>query len=292
MPTAVNVDGRLYGEHDAVISVFDHGLLFGEGVYEVMRTYGGEPFLYRPHMARLRASAERIALPVPFTDGELLERIRTTVKAADLPGEAYVRILLTRGVGEIVYDPAACPSPTVIIIAKPHVEPSSSIYEQGVTIALVPVVRNHPESVNPRIKSNNLLNNALAMQQAYKRQGFEALMRNHRGELCECAQSNFFLVHNGVLRTPPVEAGLLAGITRAFVLELAASVGIPTREETLYEEDLASADEAFLTSSTKEIVPIVAVDSLPIGDGVPGPLTKRLLAAFRSRAGRPELVAR
>jgi branched-chain amino acid aminotransferase len=291
MSTAVNVDGRLYGEHDAVISVFDHGLLFGEGVYEVLRTYAKEPFLYRPHMARLRASAERIALAVPFTDGELLERIRATIAAADLPGEAYVRILLTRGVGEIVYDPAACPSPSVIIIARPLVESPAAIYEDGVTIALVPIVRNHPDSVSPRIKSNNLLNNALAMQQAYKRGAFEALMRNHRGELCECAQSNFFLVSNGVLRTPPVEAGLLAGITRAFVLELAASLGIHTREETLYEEDVASADEAFLTSSTKEIVPVVAVDSLTIGEGVPGPLTKLLLEAFRARTGRPELVA-
>jgi branched-chain amino acid aminotransferase len=154
----------------------------------------------------------------------------------------------------------------------------------------VPVVRNHPESVNPRIKSNNLLNNALAMQQAYKRQAFEALMRNHRGELCECAQSNFFLVTNGVLRTPPVEAGLLAGITRAFVLELAATLGVHTREETLYEEDLASADEAFLTSSTREIVPVVAVDSLGIGEGVPGKLTQRLMEAFRARTGRPAVV--
>jgi branched-chain amino acid aminotransferase len=291
MPIAVNVDGRLSGEHDAVISVFDHGLLFGEGVYEVMRTYAKEPFLYRPHMTRLRASAERIALAVPFSDEELLDRLRATVTAADLPGDAYVRILLTRGVGEIVYDPAACPSPTTIIIVKPHVEPPESIYEQGVMISLVPVVRNHPDSVNPRIKSNNLLNNALAMQQAYKRQAFEALMRNHRGELCECAQSNLFIVSNGVLRTPPVEAGLLAGITRAFVLELAASLGVHTREETLYEEDLASADEAFLTSSTREIVPVVAVDSLEIGDGVPGKLTQKLMEAFRARTGRPDLVA-
>jgi branched-chain amino acid aminotransferase len=292
MPTVVNVDGRLSGERDAVVSVFDHGLLFGEGVYEVLRTYEKEPFLYQPHMARLRASADRVAIPVPFSDDELLERIRTTVTAADLPGEAYVRILLTRGVGEIVYDPAACPSPTTIIIVRPHVDSPAAIYEQGVTIALVPVVRNHPESVSPRIKSNNLLNNALAMQQAYKRQAFEALMRNHRGELCECAQSNFFIVSNGVLRTPPVEAGLLAGITRAFVLELAASLGLHAREETIYEEELAGADEAFLTSSTKEIVPVVGVDSLTIGDGVPGKVTQRLMEAFRARTGRPDLVAR
>jgi branched-chain amino acid aminotransferase len=290
MPIAVNVDGRLMGERDAVISVFDHGFLFGEGVYEVLRTYAKEPFLFQPHMARLRASADRIALPLPFSDDELLDRTRATIAAADLAGDAYVRILVTRGPGEIVYDPGACPAPTTVVIVKPHVEPASSVYERGVTISLVPTVRNHPESVSPRIKSNNLLNNALAMQQAYKRHGFEALMRNHRGELCECAQSNFFLVTNGVLRTPPLEAGLLAGITRAFVLELAASLGTHAREETLYEEDLASADEAFLTSTTREIVPVVAVDSLSIGDGLPGRLTRRLMHAFKIRTGA-EVVA-
>jgi branched-chain amino acid aminotransferase len=283
MPIAVNVDGRVTGEQEAVVSVFDHGFLFGEGVYEVLRTYGKEPFLFGPHLARLRASAARIALPVPFSDEALLERVRTTIAAADLPGEAYVRILLTRGVGEIVYDPAACPTPTTVVIVKPHVEPPSNVYDRGVTISLVSIVRNHPETVNPRIKSNNLLNNALAMQQAYTRHGYEALMRNHRGELCECAQSNFFIVNNGVLRTPPVDAGLLAGITRAFVLELAATHGIHSREETLHEEDLASADEAFLTSTTREIVPVVAVDDLVIGDGAPGAVTGRLMRAFRAR---------
>jgi branched-chain amino acid aminotransferase len=285
MPIAVNVDGRLTGERDAMVSVFDHGFLFGEGVYEVLRTYGKEPFLFGQHITRLRASADRIALPVPFSDEELLDRTRATIAAADLDGDAYVRILLTRGPGEIVYDPAACPAPTTVIIVKPHVEPPAEVYERGVTISLVRTVRNHPETVNPRIKSNNLLNNALAMQQAYRRNGYEALMRNHRGELCECAQSNFFLVTNGVLRTPPVEAGLLAGITRAFVLELAGALGIHSREETLYEEDLASADESFLTSTTREIVPVVAVDSLIIGDGTPGPVTRRLMKAFNVRTG-------
>jgi branched-chain amino acid aminotransferase len=283
MSIAVNVDGRITGEREATISVFDHGFLFGEGVYEVLRTYDGTPFLFAEHMARLRASAERIALPLPFDDDEFLARIRATMAAADLAGDAYIRVLVTRGAGDIVYDPSACPRPTTVVIVKPHAEPPASFYEHGVTISLVPVVRNHPDSVNPRIKSNNLLNNALAMQQAYRRQSQEALMRNHRGELCECAQSNFFLVTNGVLRTPPLEAGLLAGITRAFVLGLASSIGVLARQETLFEEDLASADEAFFTSSTKEIVPVVAVDALTIGDGRPGRVTKRLLAAFRER---------
>ena len=195
-----------------------------------------------------------------------------------------LRLLLTRGVGDLLYDPAACPTPTTVIIVKPLAEPPASVYEQGVMVSLVPVMRNHPQSVNPAIKSNNLLNNALAVQHAIAHGGFEALMRNHRGDLCECAQSNFFVVTNDVLRTPPLEAGLLAGITRAFVLELAAALGYTAREETIAESDLATADEMFLTSSTKEIVPVVKVDARVIGPGHPGPITQALIAEFRRRA--------
>ncbi len=284
MTATVNVDGQISGEREARISVFDHGFLYGEGVYEVLRTYHKQPFLFEPHMARLRLSAERIALQVPWTDAEMLARIRATIDAARLPDEAYVRLLLTRGVGDLLYDPAACPSPTTVIIVKPHVDSPAVVYEKGVKVALVPVVRNHPQSVSPLIKSNNLLNNALAMQEAIQRQAFEALMRNHRQELCECAQSNFFLVSEGVLRTPPLTAGLLAGITRAFVMELADDLGYEWKEDTLFEGDLAEADEMFLTSSTKEIVPVVRVDDLKIGDGHPGPVTRALLQEFRRRA--------
>jgi branched-chain amino acid aminotransferase len=283
MAATVNIDGRVVSEQQASISVFDHGFLYGEGVYEVLRTYRKEPFLFEPHMTRLRQSAEQIALSVPWSDAEMHARIAATIAASDIPDDAYVRILLTRGVGELVYDPAACPNPTTVIIVKPHVDPPKAVYEDGVTIALVPIVRNHPASLNPRIKSNNLLNNALAMQQAYKRQAFEALMRNHRGELCECAQSNFFVVSSGVVRTAPLDAGLLAGVTRAFVLELARALGYRTREEALFEEDLASADEAFLTSTTREIVPVVRVDAQTIGAGVPGPITRALMAEFHKR---------
>jgi branched-chain amino acid aminotransferase len=280
MPTLVNIDGRIAAERDAVVSVFDHGFLFGEGVYEVLRTYRQRPFLFEPHMRRLRASAERIALPVPTTDAEIRERIAATLAAAQLPAEAYIRILVTRGVGEIGYDPATCPSPTIVIIVKPHTELPAAAYREGVTIALVSVVRNHPESVNPLIKSNNLLNNALAMQEAQRRGAAEALMKNHRGELAECAMSNIFMVEGGAVRTPPTTAGLLAGVTRAFVLELAAKTGIRASEETLLEDDIASADEMFFTSTTREIVPVVRVDDRVIGNGRPGPVTQRLRAAF------------
>jgi branched-chain amino acid aminotransferase len=283
MPVTVNIDGRIVSEQQATVSVFDHGFLYGEGVYEVLRTYRKEPFLYEPHMTRLRQSAEQIALTVPWTDAEMHARIAATIAASEIPGEAYIRILLTRGVGELVYDPAACPNPTTVMIVKPHVDSPATAYEDGVTISLVPVVRNHPASLNPRIKSNNLLNNALAMQQAVKRQAFEALMRNHRGELCECAQSNFFVVTGGVVRTAPLDAGLLAGVTRAFVLDLARALGYRTREEALFEEDLASADEAFLTSTTREIVPVVRVDAQTIGAGAPGPITRALMTEFHKR---------
>ncbi len=292
MSATVNVDGRISGERDARISVFDHGFLFGEGVYEVLRTYRQMPFLFEPHLTRLRLSAERIALPVPWTNAEILSRIRATIDAAQVPGEAYIRLLLTRGVGELLYDPGACPTPTSVIIVKPLVETPAHVYEAGVKIALVPVVRNHPQSVDPAIKSNNLLNNALAAQQAIARGGFEALMRNHRGELSECAQSNVFLVSRGVVRTPPLEAGLLAGITRAFVLELAASLGYPTREETLVDTDLASAGEMFLTCTTKEIVPVARVDDLTICCGRPGPVTRALLTELRHRAHASPTPAR
>ncbi|MPY88139.1 MAG: branched-chain amino acid aminotransferase [Luteitalea sp.] len=283
MIATVNVDGRICSEREATVSVFDHGLLFGEGVYETLRTYDRTPFRFAQHLARLRASAERIALVVPFADEELLERVSATMAAAPLPGEAYVRILLTRGVGDIVYDPHACPSPTLIIIVKPFVPPSEDTYQNGVKISLVSVVRNHPEAVNPRIKSNNLLNNALAMQEAYKRGAFEALMRNYRGEISECAQSNFFLVRDGKVLTPPLEAGILPGITRGFVFELGRQLRLPVHETTLHYADLPLADEAFLTSTTREIVPIVMIDDLTIGTSRPGPITQRLLWTFREQ---------
>lgn len=285
MAATVNVNGRISGERDAAISVFDHGFLYGEGVYETLRTYHGLPFLYDRHMRRLRRSAQMIVLDVPFSDDELASRIRETTAAADLGGaEAYIRVLLTRGIGDLTYDPKATPLPSVVIIVKPHADPPADTFEKGVTVCLSPILRNHPGSVNPLIKSNNLLNNALAMQEALRRGGTEAIMRNYRGELTECTQSNLFIVKNGAAVTPPVDAGLLPGITREFVFEIGKDTGIPVRDEVLHDEDLFAADECFLTSTTKEIVPIVQVDDRRIGPGVPGPVTKRLLEGFRRRA--------
>ena len=296
MSAFVNVNGRITDAAAAVIPVYDHGFLYGEGVYEVFRTYNGRPFLFGAHMTRLRASADRIHLPVPFSDQDILERSVNTMAAAGLGesrGEAYVRLMLTRGVGEITYDPAACPVPSLVIIAKPLPDTPASTYEKGTRVVMVEqIVRNHPESVSPLIKSNNLINNALGMQQAIRANAAEAVFRNYRGELAECAQSNLFIVKDGVVKTPPLGAGLLAGITRAFVLELGRALDVPTEEATLFDRDLFEADEAFFTSTTKEIVPIVAVGigvgaeqrDHVVGSGVPGPTTTKLLVEFRRRA--------
>jgi branched-chain amino acid aminotransferase len=288
MAAIVNVNGRVSGQKDAVVSVFDHGFLYGEGVYETLRTYNGQPFLFERHMQRLRTSAGMLALAVPLTDGEIDRRFRETVRAAglgDAPSrEAYIRILVTRGVGELSYDPSGCPDPTVVVIVKPQIDPPPDVFASGVRVALVPVVRNHPGSVSPLIKSNNLLNNALAMQEAFRRGGYEGIMRNYKGELAECTQSNLFIVKDGAALTPPIDAGLLAGITRAFLFEVGAEIGVPVHEAVLRDADLFGADECFLTSTTRELVPIVKVDERVIGSGAPGPITRALLDGYRRKA--------
>ena len=285
MSATVSVNGRISSAREAVISVFDHGFLYGEGIYETMRTYNGRPFLYDLHLRRLRNSARMIVLELPFTDEALAGQIRDTMAAADLHGgEAYIRVLVTRGVGELTYDPAATPRPSVIIIVKPQVDPPAEAFDNGVGVVIVDVVRNHPDTVNPMIKSNNLLNSALAAQEAIRRGGFEGIMRNYRGELSECTTSNLFIVKGGAALTPPLTAGLLPGITREFLFEIGRDVGIQVREEVLRDSDLFGADEAFLTSTTREALPIVTVDGRTIGNGRPGPVTKKLLEGFRKRA--------
>jgi branched-chain amino acid aminotransferase len=195
--------------------------------------------------------------------------------------------MVTRGVGEMTYDPSACPIPSIVIITKAHDEVPQSVYASGVRVSLVGVIRNHPGSVNPIIKSNNLLNNALGNQEALRRGSFEGLMRNYRGEIAECTQSNFFIVKNGVVITPPLEAGLLAGITRELLFEIARERGLSMREQVLNDPDLFAADEAFLTSTTREVVPVVRIDDRVIGTGRPGEITLKLLEWFRALARRP-----
>jgi branched-chain amino acid aminotransferase len=284
MSATVNVNGRITPECEAVISVFDHGFLYGEGIYETMRTYHGRPFLFDRHMRRLRRSASLIDLALPFSDEQLERQIQTTQEAARLDGEAYIRVLVTRGIGELTYDLKATPNPSIVIIAKPQIDPAAEVYENGVRVVIVDIVRNHPSTVNPMIKSNNLMNSALAMQQALRSHAFEGVMRNYKGELTECTTANLFIVTNGIALTPPLEAGLLPGITREFLFDIGKDVGVEVAERPLHDEDLFGADEAFLTSTTRELVPIVTVNDRMIGNGRPGPVTWKLLNAFRRAA--------
>ena len=284
MKGAVYVNGTIAPADQAVVPVYDHGFVYGEGVYETLRTYNRVPFLYEQHCRRLRASARYLSLDVPFEDDDLRRWIEDTMAAAGDLREAYIRVLLTRGVGDLSYDLKSTPTPSLVIIVKPFDEPPARVFEEGITISLVSILRNHPGSVNPIIKSNNLLNNALAMQEAHRRGGEEALMCNYRGELSECAQSNFFMVRDGVALTPTSEAGLLEGITREFIFEVGDDAGVKVEKATLFPRDLDTADEAFITGSTRELSPVVRIDDRQIGNGQPGPLTKRLLDAFRRRA--------
>jgi branched-chain amino acid aminotransferase len=284
MRGAVYVNGKISPADQAVVPVYDHGFVYGEGVYETLRTYNRLPFLYYSHMRRLRQSAERLMLDVPFDDVTMLGWINHTVRAAGELNEAYIRILLTRGVGELNYDLKTTPKPTTVIIVKPFEAPADRVFTDGIRIALVDMLRNHPRSVNPIIKSNNLLNNALAMQAAYRTGAEEALMCNYRGELTECSQANFFMVRGGVALTPKSEAGLLEGVTRAFIFEIGQELGIEVREETLFPKDLETADEMFITSTTRELSPVVNVDGRVVGAGKPGPVTTRLLERYQARA--------
>ena len=281
---AVYVNGNITRAEDASIPVYDHGFLYGEGVYETLRTYNRVPFLYDRHMRRLRASAGYLQLDVPFSDDALSGWIADTVAAAGTMREAYIRVLLTRGVGELTYDLGSTPVPSLVIIVKPLDEPPSRVFSDGIRIALVPILRNHLGSVNPIIKSNNLLNNALAMQEANRRGAEEGLMCNYRGELSECSQANFFIVRNGVALTPRTDAGLLEGLTRSFLFEVGQDVGIDVRNEILFPTDLESADEAFITSTTRELSPVTQIDDRIIGNGKPGPVTLALLQGYRQRA--------
>jgi len=238
----------------------------------------------------LRRSAGLMALEVPFDDSQMTAWVAETMTAHErlvgtLP-EAYIRILFTRGVGALTYNPAACPAPTVVIIVKAFPAPPESTFTDGIAVALVDVRRNHPDALNPAIKSNNLLNNALAMQEALRSGAEEALMRNQDGHVVECSQSNFFVVRRGRLATAPLRDGLLPGITRQFVIDMARELGLETDETSLPVDDVFGADEAFITGTTREVTPVVAISGRPIGSGAPGVITRTLLAAFRQRVAR------
>ena len=278
----VYIDGEFLDEANAKISVFDHGLLYGDGVFEGIRMYHNRIFKLREHIERLYWSAKAILLDIPMTQEEMMRACIETCRANGLR-EGYIRLIVTRGRGTLGLDPRRCPKASVIVIASTIQLYPEKYYQEGLTIITVPTTRNLVNSVNPAIKSLNYLNNILARVDAKNAGVEEAIMLNSEGFVAECTGDNIFIVQKGRLYTPPLSAGALYGITRNTVLECAGGLGITTGEPNLTRYDIYNAAEMFLTGTAAEIVPVVRVDGRIIGDGKPGPVTAALTAAFRER---------
>lgn len=279
MSLQVYISGSLYPKPEAKISVYDHGLLYGDGVFEGMRSYGGKVFRLSEHLDRLWQSAQAILLEIPMSTEEMEAAVYQTLRANDIQ-DGYIRLMVTRGAGALGLDPYKTSDPQVIIIADSITLYPSEYYENGLEIVTASTIRNHPAALSPRIKSLNYLNNILAKIEGLQAGCVEALMLNTKGEVAECTGDNIFLVREETLLTPPVDAGILEGITRAAVIELADDQGIPVRETTLTRHDVYIADECFLTGSAAEVIPVVKIDNRVIGSGSPGPITRRLLEKF------------
>ncbi len=276
----VYLNGHFVAKEQAQISVFDHGFLYGDGIYETMRAYEGKIFLLNKHLARLKHSAEAISLKLPLSAGKIGDALNESLRVNNLR-EAYVRLHISRGPGEIGLDPALCAAPTMVIITKPFHDYPAAYYERGVSVAIVKTRRNHPLALPPSIKGTNFLNNILAKIEAIKAHAYEGIMLNWEGYVAEGTISNIFLVKRGVLSTPRLDTGILKGVTRDLVLGLARRNKIPVTEAMLRPKDLVSADECFITNTTMEIMPVTTIDKKPIGKGIPGPVTAALHQTYQ-----------
>lgn len=283
----IYVNGRLVPEAEATVSVFDHGLLYGDGVFEGIRSYNGRVFLLRDHVARLFRSAQAICLNMPMSQEEMCRAVISTCQANDCRN-GYIRLVVTRGAGNLGLNPYSCPQPGIIIIAATIQLYPPELYETGLRIITVGTVRNHPEALNPNIKSLNYLNNILAKIEAINSGVQEAVMLNHLGYVCEATGDNIFIVNGSTLTTPPSWCGCLVGITRNTVMQLAAANGLQVRESAMTRYDLYNADEVFLTGTAAELIPVVEIDKRMIGGGTPGPNTRKLTKLFREFAALPE----
>ena len=279
MSLKIYIDGKLYDKENAKISVYDHGLLYGDGVFEGIRSYSGKVFRMADHLERLWNSAKVIRLTIPISQAEMARAIEDTLAVNGIK-DGYIRVVVTRGAGTLGLDPNRCERPQVIIITDLISLYPEELYQKGLEIVTVSTMRNHPAALSPRVKSLNYLNNILAKIEGQQAGCIEALMLNHKGEVSECTGDNIFLVRKGRLLTPPNDACILEGVTRQSVLELAAGAGIPTQEVALSKHDVYIADECFLTGTAAEVVPVVKVDSRIIGDGTPGPITRDLIQRF------------
>jgi len=266
---------------DAKISVFDRGFLYGDSVYETMRTAGGWPLEFERHLRRLRRSGAGIGLTIPFSDEELAGVVART-HAASGNDESYVRMVVTRGSGPVALDPRDSEDPLLVVLVKPLELPKAEAYEHGISAVVVGITKNAGTSLDPTIKSGNYLSNILALRQAYERGGQDAIMCSPEGAVSEGATSNVFMVRGGQLETPHMRTGLLPGITRLAVFELAEAMGVSVAETTLAPDHLRAADEVFLTSSVRGIMPVTQLDGTVVGDGHAGPLTRRLHEAYQA----------
>ncbi len=281
MDPKVYINGKLFEKSEAKVSVFDHGLLYGDGVFEGIRAYSGRVFRLRQHVDRLYESAKGIHLEIPMPRAAMADAIRQTL-AVNTLSDAYIRVVVTRGAGSLGLDPRKTTDPQVIIITDKIALYPPELYDHGLKIITAATTRNHPNAVNPRIKSLNYLNNIMGKIEATQAGCLEALMLNHKGEVAECTGDNVFVVQHGRIHTPSSDSGILEGITRAAVIELARAAGYDVIERTMDRLDVFKADECFLTGTAAELIPVVECDGRVIGDGRPGPITRELRERFQT----------
>lgn len=280
MGLKIYLDGKFVAEEDARVSVFDHGVLYGDGIFEGIRAYNGRVFKLKEHVDRLYNGAGAIMLQPPVSKEEMQEIVLETLRQNDLR-DAYIRLVITRGKGDLGLDPANCPKPTLFCIASGIQLYPEELYQKGMEVVTVPTRRNTPETINPQMKSLNYLNSIMAKLEAKLAGVQEAIMMNNEGYVAEATGDNIFIVHGGELITPPAFLGILEGITRNTVMDLAAGKDIPVKAQVFTRYDVYSADECFLTGSAAEIIPVVKVDGRTIGNGKPGTITQDMIKAYR-----------
>jgi len=276
----IYLDGKFVPETDAKVSVFDHGLLYGDGIFEGIRFYNGRVFRLEEHLERLWDSARSICLEIPMGRGEMTEALLETIRRNDLR-EGYIRLIVTRGVGNLGLNPAQCKHPSVIIIATTIALYPKEVCEKGLTVVTCATRRTAPAALNPAVKSLNYLNNVMARIEANLAGADEALMLNEAGNVAECTADNVFIIKRGQIFTPPIAAGALRGITRSVVFDIAAELGLKITETDITRHDVFIADECFLTGTAAEVIPVVKADGRTIGSGKPGSITTRVIERFR-----------
>ncbi len=277
------LDGEIIDKADAKISVFDHGLLYGDGIFEGIRMYSGRVFRLEEHISRLFSSAKSILLDLPWTEQEVIQATVDTIKANNLV-DGYVRLVITRGVGGLGLNPYLCEKPSMFIIAANIQLYSDEAYEKGLELITCATRRPTPASLSPQVKSLNYLNNIMAKIECIQAGVMEGIMLNEQGYVAECTGDNVFIVNKGIVYTPPVSDGSLDGITRDVIFDLCKAEGIELREKTMTRHDIFTCDEAFLTGTAAEVIPFTKLDQRQIGDGTPGTLSKQLITAFRKLA--------